>query len=158
GRLGHGAGPPPPSLVRRAVPSGEHRLRAGCGADDQFPLARRGVAAAAQGHRMTAGLEDLKRLLAHAATAAPLSEAQAELAFDAMMSGNVTPAQMGAFLMALRVRGETVDEISGAVRAMRGRMTRIKAPDGAIDTCGTGGDGVGTLNVSTAAALVVAAC
>ncbi len=107
---------------------------------------------------MTAALEDLKRLLAIAAQATPLTEEQAELAFDAMMSGNVTPAQMGGFLMALRVRGETVAEIAGAVRAMRGKMLRIKAPRGAIDTCGTGGDGFGTLNISTAAALVVAAC
>jgi anthranilate phosphoribosyltransferase len=107
---------------------------------------------------MTAALEDLKRLLGVAAQATPLTEEQAELAFDAMMSGNATPAQMGGFLMALRVRGETVAEITGAVRAMRGRMLRIKAPPGAIDTCGTGGDGFGTLNISTAAALVVAAC
>ncbi|MFO1059612.1 MAG: anthranilate phosphoribosyltransferase [Dongiaceae bacterium] len=107
---------------------------------------------------MTAGLEDLKRLLGIAAAATPLTEEQAELAFDAMMSGNATPAQMGGFLMALRVRGETVEEITGAVRAMRGRMLRIAAPPGAIDTCGTGGDGAGTLNISTAAALVVAAC
>jgi len=65
---------------------------------------------------------------------------------------------MGGFLMALRVRGETVEEITGAVRAMRGKMTRIEAPPGAIDTCGTGGDAAGTWNISTAAALVVAAC
>jgi anthranilate phosphoribosyltransferase len=107
---------------------------------------------------MTVGLEDLKRLLGVAAQATPLTEEQAELAFDAMMSGNATPAQMGGFLMALRVRGETVSEITGAVRAMRSRMLRIAAPPGAIDTCGTGGDGFGTLNISTAAALVVAAC
>ena len=107
---------------------------------------------------MSAGLEDLRRLLGVAAQATPLSEEQAELAFDAMMSGNATPAQMGGFLMALRVRGETVAEITGAVRAMRSRMLRIAAPPGAIDTCGTGGDGFGTLNISTAAALVVAAC
>jgi anthranilate phosphoribosyltransferase len=75
-----------------------------------------------------------------------------------MMSGNATPSQMGGFLMALRVRGETVEEITGAVRAMRAKMTPIEAPLGAIDTCGTGGDGVGTWNISTAASFVVAAC
>jgi anthranilate phosphoribosyltransferase len=61
-----------------------------------------------------------------------------------MMSGNATPSQMGGFLMALRVRGETVEEITGAVRAMRAKMTRIEAPPGAIDTCGTCGDAAGT--------------
>ena len=66
---------------------------------------------------------------------------QAEQAFDILMSGDATPAQIGAFLMALRVRGETVPEIVGAVRAMRAKMLRIDAPDGAIDICGTGGDG-----------------
>ena len=67
------------------------------------------------------------------------------------------PSQIGGFLMALRVRGETVAEIVGAVRAMRAKMLRIEAPDGAIDTCGTGGDGAGTLNISTGAAIVTAA-
>ena len=102
----------------------------------------------------TAG--DLKPLIAAAATGRPLTEEQAEQAFDIMMSGNATPAQIGGFLMALRVRGETVAEITGAVRAMRSKMTRITAPEGAIDTCGTGGDASGTWNISTGAALVVA--
>src|SRR5207248_5831856 len=128
GRADHGPRAPPAAAVRRAVPPGEHRLRAGRGADDQLPVDRRGLPAAAAGHGMTAALEDLKRLLGIAAQATPLTEEQAELAFDAMMSGNVTPAQMGGFLMALRVRGETVAEITGAVRAMRGKMLRIKAP------------------------------
>jgi anthranilate phosphoribosyltransferase len=74
------------------------------------------------------------------------------------MSGDATPAQMGGFLMALRVRGETVEEITGAARAMRAKMLTIEAPEGAIDTCGTGGDAKGTYNVSTASAFVVAAC
>jgi len=100
---------------------------------------------------------DLKPLIAVAATGRPLTAEQAEQAFDIMMSGNATPAQIGGFLMALRVRGETVAEITGAVRAMRSKMTRITAPDGAIDTCGTGGDASGTWNISTGAALVVAA-
>ncbi|MEX2201735.1 MAG: anthranilate phosphoribosyltransferase [Dongiaceae bacterium] len=101
---------------------------------------------------------DLKPLLAAAATGRPLTAVEAEQAFDIMMSGNATPAQIGGFLMALRVRGETVEEITGAVRAMRAKMTRIHAPEGAIDTCGTGGDASGTWNISTGAALVVAAC
>ena len=74
------------------------------------------------------------------------------------MSGEATPAQIGALLMAMRVRGETVAEITGAVRAMRARMTAIAAPADAIDVCGTGGDGAGTLNVSTAVTFVVAGC
>src|SRR3546814_837372 len=107
---------------------------------------------------MTADLNDFKDLLSIVARGEQRDEAQAELAFETMMAGNATPAQMGGFLMALRVRGETVAEITGAVRAMRSKMTRIEAPPGAIDTCGTGGDGAGTWNISTAAALVVAAC
>ena len=74
------------------------------------------------------------------------------------MSGEATPAQIGALLMAMRLRGETVAEITGAVRAMRNRMTAIEAPAGAIDVCGTGGDGAGTLNVSSAVTFVVAGC
>jgi anthranilate phosphoribosyltransferase len=74
------------------------------------------------------------------------------------MSGNATPSQMGAFLMGLRVRGETVEEIAGAARIMRAKALAIDAPPGTIDTCGTGGDNSGTFNVSTASALVVAGC
>jgi anthranilate phosphoribosyltransferase len=101
---------------------------------------------------------DMKDVIAIAAAGRALSEEQAKHAFDIMMSGDATPSQMGGLLMALRVRGETVDEITGGVMAMRAKMTRIKAPDDAIDTCGTGGDASGTYNVSTAAGLVVAAC
>jgi anthranilate phosphoribosyltransferase len=75
-----------------------------------------------------------------------------------MMSGDATPAQVGGFLMGLRVRGETVDELTGGAEALRERMVEVQAPADAIDTCGTGGDASGTFNVSTAAALVVAAC
>jgi anthranilate phosphoribosyltransferase len=107
---------------------------------------------------MNAPAADLKAFIGLAATGRPLTAEQAEQAFEIMMSGNATPSQMGGFLMALRVRKETVDEITGAVRAMRAKMTRIDAPPGAIDTCGTGGDAAGTWNISTAAALVVAAC
>ncbi len=101
---------------------------------------------------------NLKPLLARLAAGESLAEAEAEHAFDIIMSGEATPAQIGALLMAMRVRGETVAEITGAVRAMRARMTAIEAPDGAIDVCGTGGDGAGTLNVSSAVTFVVAGC
>ncbi len=101
---------------------------------------------------------DLKPFLARLATGEKLTDTDAEAAFDVIMSGEATPAQIGALLMAMRVRGETVPEITGAVRAMRARMTSIEAPEGAIDVCGTGGDGAGTLNVSSAATFVVAAC
>ena len=100
---------------------------------------------------------DLKPLIGAVASGRKLSETEAEQAFDIMMSGNATPSQLGAFLMGLRVRGETVEEITGAVRAMRAKMTRIEAPADAIDTCGTGGDQSGSWNISTGAALVVAA-
>src|SRR3546814_4242293 len=73
-----------------------------------------------------------------------------------MMSGDATPSQIGAFLMALRVRGETVEEITGAARTMRAKALRMEAPEGAVDIVGTGGVGIGTYNISTATALVVA--
>ena len=101
---------------------------------------------------------DLKALLAHVAQGCSLSESEAEAAFDIIMSGDATPSQMGAFLMALRVRGETVDEITGAARIMRAKAVSIDAPPGTIDTCGTGGDSSGSFNISTASALVVAGC
>src|SRR5438874_13464326 len=77
-------------------------------------------------------------------------------ALDSMMSGEATPSQMGGLLMALRVRGETVDEITGAVTAMRSKMLRVKAPLDAVDVVGTGGDGSGSVNVSTCASFIVA--
>src|SRR6516225_3697894 len=101
---------------------------------------------------------DLKPLLAHVALGRGLSETQAEAAFDIIMSGNATPSQIGAFLMALRVRGKTVEEITGAARMMRAKAVAVDAPPGAIDTCGTGGDSSGSFNISTASALVVAGC
>ncbi len=106
---------------------------------------------------MTGDMTELKGLIGQVAAGKTLSEAEAERAFDIIMSGNATPAQMGAFLMGLRVRGETVEEITGAARVMRAKALPIEAPPGAIDTCGTGGDGAGTWNISTAAALVAAA-
>ena len=107
---------------------------------------------------MTGDMTDLKQLLGVAATGTALTEAQAEAAFDIMMSGDATPSQMGGFLMALRVRGETVAEITGAVRAMRAKMLTIEAPEGAIDVCGTGGDATGTYNISTGSQFVLAGC
>jgi anthranilate phosphoribosyltransferase len=101
---------------------------------------------------------DLKRALAIVADGRPLDRAEAEAAFDVIMSGLATPAQIGGFLMALRVRGETIEEIAGAVAAMRARMLRVEAPPEAIDIVGTGGDGAGSYNVSTATAFVVAGC
>jgi anthranilate phosphoribosyltransferase len=103
-------------------------------------------------------MESFKPLLAKVATGARLTEDEAREAFDAMLSGEVTPSQMGAFLMALRVRGESVPELVGAVSAMRAKMLRVAAPPGAIDIVGTGGDGHGSYNVSTLASLIVAGC
>ena len=103
-------------------------------------------------------MDAFRPLLGKLATGAPLTRAEAESAFDHLLSGEVTPAQTGAFLMGLRVRGETVDELTGAVAAMRAKMTRVAAPETAIDIVGTGGDGSGSYNVSTLAAIIVAAC
>jgi anthranilate phosphoribosyltransferase len=97
----------------------------------------------------------LKPLIGRAAEA-PLSREQAEVAFDAIMEGDATPSQIGGFLMALRTRGETVAEYAAAAAVMRERCVKVKAPDGAMDIVGTGGDGKGTLNISTATAFVVA--
>src|SRR6201992_3011644 len=101
-------------------------------------------------------MDDFKALIAKVATGASLTRDESSAAFDAMMSGEATPSQMGALLMALRVRGETVDEITGAVTAMRAKMVRVQAPPNAIDVVGTGGDASGSFNISTCAALIVA--
>jgi anthranilate phosphoribosyltransferase len=103
-------------------------------------------------------MSDLKPFLAKVADGNSLSEADAEAAFEVLMSGTATPAQIGGFLMALRVRGESVSEITGAAKVMRAKALTIDSPPGTIDTCGTGGDGAGTYNISTAVALVTAAC
>jgi anthranilate phosphoribosyltransferase len=103
-------------------------------------------------------MESFKSYLAKVATGASLSREEARDAFDDLLSGEVTPAQGGAFLMALRVRGEALDEIVGAVSAMRGRMTTVNAPENAVDIVGTGGDHSGSYNISTLAAIIVAAC
>ncbi|MBP0113752.1 MULTISPECIES: anthranilate phosphoribosyltransferase [Bradyrhizobium] len=100
-------------------------------------------------------MDDLKSIIGKVATGASLSRDEAASAFDAMMSGEATPSQMGGLLMALRVRGETVDEITGAVAAMRSKMLTVTAPSDAVDIVGTGGDGSGSVNVSTCAAFIV---
>jgi anthranilate phosphoribosyltransferase len=100
--------------------------------------------------------DEFRALIGKVATGAALTRAEAASAFDVMMSGEATPSQMGGLLMALRVRGETVDEITGAVTAMRAKMVKVAAPPDAIDVVGTGGDASGSFNISTCAALIVA--
>ena len=101
-------------------------------------------------------MDALKALIGKVATGETLSREEAANAFDRMMSGEATPSQMGALLMALRLRGETVDEITGAVTTMRAKMLKVAAPPDAIDVVGTGGDASGSYNISTCAAFVVA--
>ena len=101
-------------------------------------------------------MAELKPLIAKVANGESLNRDEARQAFDILMSGEATPSQIGGFLMALRVRGETVDEIVGAVSSMRARMLPVSAPEHAVDIVGTGGDGLGTYNISTLAAIIVA--
>jgi len=98
----------------------------------------------------------LREIIGKVATGATLTVEEMQSALEIMMSGVATHAQMGAFLMALRVRGETVEEITGAAKLMREKMLKVSAPAGAVDIVGTGGDGHGTYNVSTCASLVCA--
>jgi anthranilate phosphoribosyltransferase len=100
--------------------------------------------------------DDFKALIGKVATGATLGREESARAFELMMSGEATPSQMGGLLMALRVRGETIDEITGAVTTMRAKMVRVEAPDDAVDVVGTGGDASGSQNISTCAAFVVA--
>ncbi len=171
GKVDHGDRPPRAHDPRRAVPPREHRLRAWPQAARQFPVdddpgpsaepdagADAGAPGAGMSSAGTGEVADFKAILAQVASGGSLSRAQAEAAFEVMMSGEATPAQIGAFLMGLRVRGETVEEITGAATVMRAKAVRVDAPAGTIDTCGTGGDASGTFNVSTGAAIVVAAC
>jgi len=101
--------------------------------------------------------EAVRAALASIVEGGTLSLDEARLAMGAVMDGEATPAQLAALLMGLRMRGETVDELAGFASAMRERVVRVEAPEGTIDVVGTGGDGSGTFNISTAAALVVAA-
>jgi anthranilate phosphoribosyltransferase len=101
-------------------------------------------------------MDEFKTLIGKVATGATLTREEAAGAFDRMMSGEATPSQMGGLLMGLRMRGETVDEITGAVTTMRAKMLKVTAPAGAIDVVGTGGDASGSYNISTCAAFIVA--
>ena len=101
-------------------------------------------------------MSDALKALIGTAAERPLTRAEAESAFEALFEGEGTPAQMGGFLMALRTRGETVDEFAAAASVMRAHCHAVRAPEGAMDIVGTGGDGKGTLNISTATAFVVA--
>lgn len=103
-------------------------------------------------------MQDFKPYIAALAEGEPLAREEARAAFALIFEGGVTPAQLGAFLMGLRMRGETVEEIIGAAQAMRAVMAAVEAPPGAIDIVGTGGDGAGTYNISTLAAIIAAAC
>jgi anthranilate phosphoribosyltransferase len=101
-------------------------------------------------------MDEFKALIGKVATGASLTREEAASAFAVMMSGEATPSQMGGLLMALRVRGETIDEITGAVTTMRAKMLKVEAPSNAIDVVGTGGDASGSYNISTCAAFIVA--
>lgn len=101
-------------------------------------------------------MSDSMKPLIYSASEGPLSRTQAEEAFNILFDGTATPAQMGGFLMALRARGEAVAEYTAAAAVMRARCAAVSAPPGAMDIVGTGGDGMGTLNISTATAFVVA--
>lgn len=102
-------------------------------------------------------MTDFKLYIAALVSGAPLARDEARAAFSLIFEGAATPAQLGAFLLGLRMRGETVEEIIGAAQAMRAAMTPVEAPPGAIDIVGTGGDGAGTYNISTLAAIIAAA-
>ena len=101
-------------------------------------------------------MSDFKTYIQKVASGATLSEDEAAAAFDIIMSGGATPSQIGGLLMALRVRGESLDELVGAARVMRAKATRVEAPAGAMDIVGTGGDASGSFNISTCATFVVA--
>jgi len=105
---------------------------------------------------LSGDIDDFRGLLAKVGNGQALGVEEAERAFGIMTSGDATPAQMGGFLMALKVRGETADELAGGARALRAKVQRVRAPEGAIDIVGTGGDHHGTYNVSTCSAFVVA--
>src|SRR5437588_8912279 len=101
-------------------------------------------------------MDEFKTLIGKVATGATLTRDESTKAFDYMMSGEATPSQMGGLLMGLRLRGETVEEITGAVTTMRAKMQKVAAPPDAIDVVGTGGDASGSYNISTCAAFIVA--
>lgn len=104
------------------------------------------------------GSNHIQDILTELAHQRDLSHAQAQRAFHIIMTGGATPAQIAAFLMGLRIKGETVAEITAGAEVLRHKALTFDAPEGAIDTCGTGGDGLRSYNISTAVAIVVAAC
>ncbi len=106
---------------------------------------------------MTTPSSQLQPFIARVADGEALSADDAATAFEIIMSGEATPSQIGGFLMALRTRGETVEEITGAARIMRAKALAIEPPPGAVDCCGTGGDRSGSYNVSTAVSFILAA-
>ncbi len=164
----HGSRPQDDAGSWRAVSSGKHRLRKWPSDPEEFSGSGVGLQRAARpaarprcsnARSVVAGKamsDDFKALIAKVASGASLSREEAAAAFDRMMSGEATPSQMGGLLMALRVRGETVDEITGAVTTMRAKMLKVDAPDNAVDVVGTGGDASGSFNISTCAAFIVA--
>ena len=101
-------------------------------------------------------MSDALKPIIDAAANGPLSKEQAETAFETLFVGDATPAQIGGLLMAMRTRGETVDEYAAAAAVMRAKCLPVTAPEGAMDIVGTGGDGKHTLNISTATAFVTA--
>lgn len=103
-------------------------------------------------------MDKLKPIIAQLAQGKPLSEDQATEAFSILLSGDATQSQIGSFLMALHLRGETVTELVAGAKLLREYVVPVRAPENAIDTCGTGGDNVGTYNISTAASFIIAAC
>src|SRR5690606_5516000 len=127
-----------------------------CTPPDRIPGDDRPWCRAAGAELLSGAMSDFKSHIAKVANGTPLSFEEAREAFSIMMSGEATPSQIGGFLMALRTRGETVDEISGAVATMRAKMLPVRAPTDAVDIVGTGGDASGTYNVSTCAAFIVA--
>lgn len=102
--------------------------------------------------------DGLKPFIARAVKGETFSQDDAAKAFEIIMSGDASDAQIGSLLTAIRMRGETVDEITGAATIMRSKASKVRAPAHAIDTCGTGGDGSGSYNISTAASFVIAGC
>ncbi|MTI45716.1 anthranilate phosphoribosyltransferase [Roseibium hamelinense] len=103
-------------------------------------------------------MSSFKDYIARVADGHSLNAEEARAAFEIILSGAATPSQLGGFLMALRVRGESIDEVTGAVATMRAKMLPVTAPENAIDIVGTGGDASGSYNISTCTAIVVAGC
>ncbi|MBF0625935.1 MAG: anthranilate phosphoribosyltransferase [Magnetococcales bacterium] len=101
---------------------------------------------------------NIQEAIARVVTGVDLTQEQARQVMDLVMSGGATEAQIGAYLTAMRMKGESVEEIAGSAQAMRDKALRVQAPGLVVDTCGTGGDGSGTFNISTVTALVAAAC